>query len=554
MSIEQWLDRCRRIKTRVDALAQRVNERRLDRFLLEQELAEQASDDGNWIETVGTALAEMLNPESQSPPTPIILAEQEDYHPIAEDLASDVVEEIKAHEDEYPGTRVVQLARRDYPAGALAAHVVGHLGNPTTDRKESSRPIDPVANVGRMGIEMCKEELLAGMPGVEIEQLDHRRRSRGVTTDRTAEAGQDIVLTIDPTAQRLAESLLDDVCRGWGSSQDSRPIGGAAVMMDVRTGEVLLAASAPRFDPRLFVSGEGDVLESLFNAPDHPLIDRVSKMAISPGSVFKTLTAIALVEEELCDPEAEFFCQGFLHQPDRQRCMIFRHQGVGHAEVTLADALAQSCNVYFFHHGSELGTERMLKWALRFGFGRTTGIDLTSESAGSLPAPSASQTRIERLAAAQALAIGQGELAVTPLQVVRFMAAVANGGRLLRPQLIFDPDASSTAVEEIDLSEETLAAVREGLRRTVSDPEGTAYASARLASVAIAGKTGTAQTSRADHVWFAGYAPAERPRVAFAVVLEHGGTAADTARIARELVARMHRLGYLADHPNLASE
>ncbi len=340
--------------------------------------------------------------------------------------------------------------------------------------------------------------------------------------------------------------------------------------MDVTTGEMLAAASAPRFDPQWFARGDAESLARLFESPLDPLVDRVAKMAIPPGSVFKTLAAIALVESQACDPDEEFHCQGYLHAPDRQRCLIFRQQGIGHGDVTLAAALAESCNVFFFHHASELGPEPLIAWAKRFGFGSPTGVDLPDEAAGHLPQSSPDDPRSRRLATAQALAIGQGTLAVTPLQVARLMAAVANGGRLLRPLVVRgdlphddargEPSTSPASAESslgqpIRISPRTLSAVREGLRRTVADPKGTAYDSARLASVAIAGKTGTAQTAGADHAWFAGYAPADEPRVAIVVVIEHGGHAAGAARMARELVVRLHRLGYLgtAEH-DLAGE
>ncbi len=321
--------------------------------------------------------------------------------------------------------------------------------------------------------------------------------------------------------------------------------------MDVHSGELLAAASAPRFDPQWFAGGEGKSLARLFVSPRHPLVDRAAQMAIPPGSVFKTLTAIALVESSVCDPDDEFDCQGYLHDPDRQRCLIFRQQGIGHGPLTLADALAQSCNVYFFHHAGELGPEPLIFWARRFGFGRPTGVELPDEAAGNLPRSSPDDARTRRLGIAQSLAIGQGTLTATPLQVVRLMAAVANGGRLLEPRIVLggastdanrlEPAAAQGAStpeavgQPIRVSAQTLSAVREGLRRTVADPHGTAYDTARLSSLAIAGKTGTAQTgtgqsgtggaASADHAWFAGYAPADEPRVAIVVVLEHGGNA-----------------------------
>jgi penicillin-binding protein 2 len=206
--------------------------------------------------------------------------------------------------------------------------------------------------------------------------------------------------------------------------------------MDVETGELWVSASAPRFDPRALATGDSARLAALFAASNHPLFDRVAKMAIPPGSVFKTLTAVALLEEGVCAADEPFFCQGFLDTPDSLRCLVFRQQGVGHGDVTLADALARSCNVYFFHHAGALGIDRLSAWSERFGFGRPTGVELPDEAAGNLPRPLDESSDAKRLAMVRSLAIGQGTLRVTPLQIVRLMAALANGGRLLQPSLL----------------------------------------------------------------------------------------------------------------------
>jgi penicillin-binding protein 2 len=407
--------------------------------------------------------------------------------------------------------------------------------------------------VGRTGIECAGDATLRGRPGLDVQRIDHRGRAVGLEHRRAPQAGEDMVLAIDPPLQRAAESLLDDACRQAASAGASAPEGGAVAVMDVETGELWVSACAPRFDPRVLASGDATRLAALFDASNHPLFDRVAKMAIPPGSVFKTLTAVALLEEGVCAADEPFDCQGFLDTPDSLRCLLFRQQGVGHGEVTLADALARSCNVFFFHHAGTLGIDRLTVWSERFGFGRPTSIELPDEAAGNLPQVLDEASDARRLAIARSLAIGQGTLRVTPLQIVRLMAALANGGRLLEPTLKKRGRESLIAAKPIAaLHQATLDVIRQGLCAAVADAEGTAYASARLASVAIAGKTGTAQTSGADHAWFAGFAPADSPRVAFVVVLEHGGPADGAARIARELVAHMHRLDRLAPPSGIA--
>ncbi len=535
LSDDDWQARCAAVQAQVAALAAGVNERRLARYEAAQRaVAEEAAGEpaAGWGSTIAAALADLFAPEAPAPPVRVVVAEEQAQHPLVEDVTLEIAAEIAAHADDYPGVRIVELARRQYPAGTLAAQVIGHV----EAAGSVGRPRSPLAPppAGQMGIERRFEGLLCGTPGLEVERLDHRGKSLGVERQRAPQPGRDVTLTLDPALQATAESLLAAACRPRGAKSEPPAIGGAVVIMDVASGELLAAASAPRFDPQAFAVGDAEQLARLLAAPHDPLVDRVSRMAIPPGSVFKTLTAIALVESQACDPADPFDCQGYLHEPDRQRCQIFRQQGIGHGPVTLAAALAESCNVYFFHHASQLGPEPLVAWAARFGFGKPTGIDLPDEATGNLPAASSDDPRGQRLALAQSLAIGQGTLTVTPLQVARLMAAVANGGRMLRPRIVKSDQAGDHASEPassrpIHLSPRTLAAVREGLRRTVADERGTAHDSARLAHVAIAGKTGTAQTAAADHAWFAGYAPADEPRIAIVVVLEHGGPAAGEA-------------------------
>ncbi len=376
--------------SRIVALAEHVNQRRLERFLaIGHEPAEQQDAAATWLDQAGAALAEMLAPERAAPPAPVVPAEQEEYHPLLEDVPPEVAAEIAAHGADYPGTKIVELAQRDYPAGMLAAHVVGQLGPATTEESTdaASGLRDPKLLVGRTGIECSSDATLRGRPGLDVRTHRSSRPRGGPRAPPRPQAGEDVVLAIDPILQRAAESLLDDACRPSGGAGSDAPEGAAAVVMDVDTGELWVSASAPRFDPRTLATGDAAQLAALFAAPNHPLVDRVAKMAIPPGSVFKTLTAVALLEEGVCAAEEPFVCQGFLDTPDSLRCLLFRPQGVGHGDVTLVEALARSCNVYFFHHAGPLGIDRLITWGERFGFGRPTGVDLPDEAAGSLPQP-----------------------------------------------------------------------------------------------------------------------------------------------------------------------
>jgi penicillin-binding protein 2 len=373
--------------------------------------------------------------------------------------------------------------------------------------------------------------------------------------------------------QSAAESLLDAALArrvGADAAASIDSSGGAIIVMDVRNGAILAAASAPRFDPSAFADRDAAAIDHALADPAHRLFDRTIQMAIPPGSVFKLVTALALLDSPAFDPAKPFDCQGYLDSPEGRRCMIYRRYGVGHGPVTLVDAIAQSCNVYFFHHADSLGAGPFIDWSRRTGFGERSGIDLAGEADGHLPVlapepPSTTRHQPRHHEVAESLAIGQGTLTVTPVQIVRLMAAIANGGQLVTPHVaaglglpsdpgdsLSDSDAAALAIapprQIPGLDARKLELLREALRRVVADPKGTAR-SAAAEGPSFAGKTGTAETSpgAADHAWFAGCAPAESPRVAFVVVLEHAGDAAATAvPTATRLVQRLNDSGMLS--------
>ena len=586
LSQEQWLDLARRVQSRVERIAASVNRRRQAEFDRDRAAPEpagpsEAGPGDTPLRRIGSYVVDVLRASMDEPPHRITVAEELDYHVIVEDVPLALVAEVEAHPERYPCVKIVLCSRRAYPAGRTAAHVLGHLG-PVEPAEQGEGEAEgdaghdayhPEDRRGSTGLELHYEPLLRGRRGVVVELTDRSGRVLSSYRQLEPEVGRDLVLTLDPGLQRAAEGLLEGALeRRAIQSADAEPAGGAILVLDVHSGAILAAASAPGFDPNLFAgSGAGDV-EGLLRDPAHPLFDRALKMAIPPGSVFKTVSAVALLEASAVDPNQKLLCRGYLDDPDRLRCEIYTQHGIGHGEITLVDALSESCNVYFFHHAGQLGPDPLVDWASRFGFGETTGIDLPGEAFGRLPTPSTirqQEGHAWRTADTQMLAIGQGSLQVTPLQVVRMMAAVANGGLLVTPHVVSglglpelgDEQSTAESPELEDdpirvpaprpipgLNASTLATIREGLRRVVADARGTAHGTVDIASIPIAGKTGTAQTGpgRAEHAWFAGYVPADEPRLAFVVVLEHAGDAAEAAGpVANRLVRRIEQLGYL---------
>lgn len=544
LSWEEWHKRTSRIEHRVERLAAVVNRRRRDLFA---ERTPTVPDDEEL--NLKTVLTGLFAPPAALPPAEIAVAEQASYHRIVERLPPEIARQIESSPAAFPGVRIVSYTRRHYPERTLAAHLIGHVGAPSAaqvTQVAAERSARDTQLVGRVGIEERFEPTLAGSPGAIRRVSNRRGEPLNTITERRARTGGDIVLTIDARLQAAAEQLLERFDRRQHPEANAEiPHGGALLVMDVHSGEMLAAASQPRFDPNWFATGDTR-LEAALSDPGRPMFDRALRMELPPGSVFKPLVALALLEHGIVREDTPFRCQGYFSQPDRLRCQIFREHGIGHGEINLAGALAQSCNVYFFHHAAELGAEPLVAWARRFGFG---------QQGGNLPLPAELKSDDE----VQALAIGQAALTATPLQVLRMYAAIASGGQLVEPKFTRARAASSrralaphesqaTGKRIVGLDPATIAAVRRGLEQVVAAPTGTAFETVRVPGVSIAGKTGTAQAGgeRPDHAWFAGYVPADEPQFAFVVVLEHGGSGSTAAgTIARHLVEQLERLDYV---------
>lgn len=529
LSPENWRARTARIERRIETMAAHVNRRQWDRF--EQRMAitahEPAVDRPPWwnmVSNLPDALRALGAPD-EAQWEPVVLKEQLDYHIVVENLPGSVAEELRTHPERYPGVRVIDVPRRTYPRGSLAANVIGHLAD----------------GVGVLGLERVGEPCLVGYAGKAVEHTDRRGQLLSTQTIEPARHGSDVPLTIDPDCQQTAEALLDRTLE-----RNHRAQGGAIVLLDVTTGDVLALATAPRFNPNSFALADSEAINAALTSPDKPLFDRATRMALPPGALLKPFIAVAMLESKRVPAHAPYHCEGFLGDPEGLCCAIYRQQGIGHSALTLADALACNCNMYFLHYAGELGADPFIRAARAFGFGSGTGFALSSESSGTLPQPkSTSDDRSPRYATgeAQLLSIGQGAVTVTPLQMACAMATLANDGRLVQPRIIDDATAISVPV---DVRSSSLAAVRNALRRAVTDEEGTAHDTLSPLHFGVAGTTGTGEVAGkiGDHAWCAGYLPAENPRFAFVVTIEHGGDGARVAApIAGRLLERLDQLG-----------
>lgn len=446
------------------------------------------------------------------------------YEPIFlwRDASQEAVARLEEHSPYLSGVSVVADAVRHYPHGTLAAHVLGYVREISAD--ELTRPENEGYRasdlIGKAGIEKVAERVLRGRDGgdqIEVDAGGRRVRTLGTVPPGP---GRNIWLTLDLELQRAAEEALGDRA-------------GAAVAMDPWTGEILALASAPSYDPNIFVGALTPAEWSTLSGPQSPQHNRATTSRYPPGSVFKIVTAAAALEAGKADLESSFLCRGaFRIGGWSLRC--WRRQG--HGTVDFLHGFAQSCNVMFATLGQRVGPEGLAAMAERFGFGDRCGIDLPEEADGLVPTSAwKRQERGEPWYPGDTcqMAIGQGDCLVTPLQVAREFAVVANGGSLVQPYLIARVEGEGDYVPPMErrplgLRPETIAALRAGVEAVVA-PGGTAT---RIATpeYKIAGKTGTAQAPGGDpHAWFAGYAPAEKPKLVVVVVIDHGGQGSSVA-------------------------
>jgi len=447
---------------------------------------------------------------------------------------------IEARRLELPEARVDVIPLRSYPLAAAAAHALGRVGEVTERQLQGAEftAMNPGDLVGQAGVELQHNRSLMGRDGKRRVVVNSRGMEVAETEREEAAQGPSLTLTLDAELQKTMD-------KAFGA------LSGSAIALDPNTGEVLAMTSVPSYDPNEFATGmEASLWGRLSTDPRTPLINRVIQGQYAPGSIFKIVMAVAALEEGVVTPATTFYCPGYLSIYNT----VFRCKPTGHGVVDLQKALIHSCNVFFYQVGVRLEIERIAAYARRLGLGAPTGVDLPHEAAGLIP-DSAWKLRREKqpwyAGETVSVAIGQGQVTVTPLQLARLVAVIANDGKLVRPHLVkaVDGAAREPAALALGFKPSTLAAVKAGLHGVVNAP-GTGWR-ARLPNVAVGGKTGSAQVvssarltrgtptlAMLPHGWFVAFAPVDAPRIALAVLVEHGGSGGEAAApVARKVLA-----------------
>lgn len=456
------------------------------------------------------------------------------YYPIvlASGITRDQLELLEENRLWLPGIEIEMKPIRQYDSGTLAAHLLGYIGEVSDEelKKDANSGYNSGDYIGKSGIERGWEKLLHGRDGGRQIEVDARGRVLRTISETHPVGGSSLVLTIDTALQKAAE-------KGFGEQA------GAAVAMDVNTGEILAFVSNPGFDPALFAGRmPPDKWKEYLEDKRHPLENKALKGQYPPGSTFKIITALAGLEEGVVDEHTSSVCKGaYVLGNNTFRCWEKR----GHGTVNLKRALKESCDVYFYQLGEKLGIDRIATYARKFALGAPLGIGLENEKAGLIPDSAWKEKRFGKKwfqGDTLPASIGQGYVLMTPVQLAAMIGAVANDGTVYRPHLVkriidqegrvlqeFRPEV----VTRTGISPRSIRLVKEGLLAVVNEGGGTG-GQARLYDVRVAGKTGTSQVVKQrdkkgaipyqyrDHALFVAFAPYDKPEIAVAVVVEHG--------------------------------
>ena len=489
------------------------------------------------------------------------------------------------------GVNVVIEPIRKYHMGNLASHIIGYMGRISEKNKEEfaansdNHEYEADAKIGQAGIEKVFEQYLRGTDGIKQIDMDVAGSITGEYVSQEAIGGSDIVLTIDANLQTVTENALEaniNKIRSGGFSQVYDAKGGAVVVTNVKTGEILAMASYPDYEPGVFYNGISQEILNQYNALG-VWTNKVTQTTYAPGSTFKMVTAVAGLESGVTTTTERINDSGPYPAAHRPACWYYNSYGRGHGPLNVLGALEKSCNYFFYEIGNRMGIDVLSKYASYFGLGRKTGIELTGEATGTLPQRSITEKKGESWTVGDTLvaAIGQGYNDFTPIQIAKYISMIANGGNQIDLTLIksiVNSDGSQVEKSEIEefvnkklklnndfetditgISESTINAVLQGMK-SVTDEGGTASSVFKNFPIEVGGKTGSAETSSKENAdvnaWFVGFAPFDDPEISVVVVVENGGHGFYTAEVTREIISEYFgmNVGQITEDMSIASE
>lgn len=493
---------------------------------------------------------------------------------IATNVNEEVVAQISERNSDFPGVSISTNAARTYLAGNLAAHVIGYTGKIKEDEYNANKDIYSIDDIiGKTGIEYVFEKYLKGTDGEKQVEMSVDGTITGETVAKNAIAGSDVVLTIDSNLQKVTQDSLENCInkiRSGGFAQTYDAQGGAAVVMNVNTGEVLATASYPTFEPQWFVGGiSQENWAYLRDDSRHPQLNKTIQSTYEPGSTFKMVTAIAGLETGAITTKERINDTGVYRKYNMEwKCWYYTSYHRGHGYQNVTQALQHSCNYFFYETGDRMGIDNLSKYALHFGLGKKTGIELPNEKEGAVASKEtyAKLRNGGRIGPGDVLnaSIGQGDNNFTPMQIAKYISSIANGGNVVKPTIvksILNSDGSEVSRDEITqytneklgysdtddgitINQESVNVAKEGMRMAASEAGGTAYNIFKGFNQEVAGKTGSAEAGKDKNgndlvnAWFVCFAPYEKPEVAVVVMIENGGHGNYAAEVARDVLTQ----------------
>lgn len=491
---------------------------------------------------------------------------------IAKDIPREAIAEFSEKSDDFPGINIAVEPVRQYKNGTLASHILGYASKISDDEYQSRKDTYTQNDIiGKAGIESLFEEYLKGKNGIKQIDMAVDGTTTAEETAQEAVSGSNVVLTIDSKLQQITEqALADNIAKikngGFGKAYDTR--GGACVVMNVKTGEVLAMASCPDYNPQSFANGiSNEEWNNYNNNTEHPLVNKCIQSAYEPGSIFKMVTAIAGLESGNITLTERINDTGVYRKyGGTWNCWYYTDYHRGHGYLNVLGAIEKSCNFFFIETADRMGIDTLDKYAKYFGLGERTGIELPYETAGTLASKDYVKSIGETWNPGDTLnaAIGQGYNRFTPLQMAKYVSIVANGGHKVNTTIvktIQNPDGSEVSKDEINnfvkqklgledeeddgitLNPDYINAVKEGMKSVTSDNGGTAAVRFRNFNISVGGKTGSAEAGKDANgrdivnAWFAAFAPYEDPEIAIVIMVENGGHGNYTAEAVRNIMA-----------------